>query len=169
MTVAPVTSNVTALRSVPALDTVPAPRARQSRTTLKPPHLATVDHTTGLSSAEDVRHAVALYAAATLLPARTPLGQRETARVRWYNALKVIAPLDQHPQWALAYVPGVHHGHNDTYAVHLPTGAVFGGDCAVTGQQWRESTHQWLTRLTGDLDTLLTSHRPRYTRRDDLA
>lgn len=95
---------------------------------------------------EDVRSAVALHVAATILPARATVAVRETVRSNWFTAL--IAIMDAHEDWALAYVPGVHHGDNETYAVHLSTGGVFGGHGHPTAQKHRESTAQWLVRLS---------------------
>ena len=54
---------------------------------------------------------------------------------------------DRHDVWALAYVPGFHHGDNETYAVHKPSGRVVGGDCHLTRQECGESTEAWLSRL----------------------
>ena len=95
---------------------------------------------------------VAMHAATTLLPARAKAAEREQVRRNWTTFLSVVFLIDGHPDWSLGYIPGVHHGEGDTYAVHRPTGRVFGGGCTTTGQQRRETTDLWLTRLTRELD-----------------
>lgn len=96
-------------------------------------------------TAVDVRAAVALHVAATILPECAPLDVRETVRGNWFNAL--IPIMDAAENWALAYVPGIDHSDNEVYAVHLPTGSVFGGDDHPTALCYRESTAAWLDRL----------------------
>lgn len=98
-----------------------------------------------VSTAEQARDLVALHAAATLVPSAGLL-QREQIRATWNAALTVVWEFDD--AWAIAYLPGVHHGDNDTYAVHKDSGRVFGGSCPETKQDDRESTATWLARLT---------------------
>lgn len=95
-------------------------------------------------TADDARGLVVLHVAATLVPSAS-LTQREQIRVTWDAALAVI--WDRHDVWAIAYAPGVHHGDNETYAVHKTSGRVVGGDCRLTRQEHGESTEAWLSRL----------------------
>jgi hypothetical protein len=97
-------------------------------------------------SGDDIRHLVALHVAATLLPVGALLTTREEVRARWFDALQVVEPLPHHPEWAMAYLPGLHPCDADAYVVHLPTEYVFGGD-ATTSIHAGESTDGWLDRL----------------------
>ena len=103
-------------------------------------------------TADEILDLVALHVAATLLPARASVKDRERVRQTWRAALRVVdASGDQSTTdlgpWALAYVPGVHAGDNDTSAVHVETGRVFGGS-KETRQAPGEGTEAWLVRLT---------------------
>ena len=93
---------------------------------------------------DDAPARVALHVAATLVPSAS-LTQRERIRATWETALTVI--WHRHDVWAVAYVPGIHHGDNETYAVHKASGRVVGGDCRLTRQETGESTEAWLSRL----------------------
>lgn len=99
-----------------------------------------------VDTSDRVRELVALHVAATLVP-QASVTQREQIRASWHAALLVV--WDAVPDWALAYVPGYHHGDNETFAVRKDTGLVVGGACPLTGQAAGESTADWLARLTG--------------------
>lgn len=128
--------------------------------TLRPLHAVPAPVPTDLS-AEDIVDLVALHVASTLLPPTAKVTAREQVRQNWRAHLVAVMDVFNHPQWAMAYVPGVHHGDNEIYAIHLPTGRVFGGDDVRTAQQCGESTHHWLSRLTADLPAL-ADHQPTY-------
>ena len=98
-----------------------------------------------------VRDAMGRFAAATLLPVTASDATREQVRASWAGAVAVVE-VATHPHWTLTYIPGSHVGDALVYAIHRPTGHVFGGDHGETVQQSGESTHVWLDRLTAEFD-----------------
>lgn len=109
-----------------------------------------------LLDGDTARDAVASYVASTLLPTSASVLVREQVRRNWLSCL-LVTHQNLDPNWAVVYLPGVHHGDNDSFAVHLPTGRVF-GDCAETRQDEREGTECWVARLAAGLDHFSTHH-----------